>query len=179
MKGKFLWLIILWLLCCGAIIYFLCGQINNIIQAIAIITLVFVTLYYAVQTQKLVEEGKKKRDADFYEKRIDEFYMPFIEKLNVLKDKIHESPLNSVEMHNLSRETVLFLWQKARLAPKKTIKKIKALLIDLLVARPKLDENTLEKLRESEDEVRKIIVEEWKIVEDEIRKIYGYFEPET
>ena len=62
--------------------------INNIIQAIAIITLIFVTWVYAKRTGDLVEqerasleEGKKKRNADFAEKYFQQYYLPFKYKL--------------------------------------------------------------------------------------------------
>lgn len=61
------------------------GQlISNIIQAVAVGTLVLVTIFYARQTQKLVEQEEKslkeeikKKNADFEEKKLKEFYNPF------------------------------------------------------------------------------------------------------
>lgn len=82
------WLIFFWLLAIiviSVLLWFLKPQetINNIIQAIAIVTLVFVTLFYAKRTEDLVkqeekvlEEEKKKRIADFAEKRLHNFYLP-------------------------------------------------------------------------------------------------------
>jgi hypothetical protein len=64
---------------------------SNIIVAWATITLVFVTIFYAIQTQRLAEQEKqnliehiRKRNADFGERRIREFYFPFNKELKVL-----------------------------------------------------------------------------------------------
>ena len=61
-----------------------------IIQADAIITLILVTLYYAIQTQKMVkqekislDEEKKRRSVDFWQSRLTEFFIPL--KINLLK----------------------------------------------------------------------------------------------
>jgi hypothetical protein len=58
-------------------------HLSDRIQAASMITLVFITWFYAVQTQALVkeqrrslEEEKKKRVADFGEKRISELLVP-------------------------------------------------------------------------------------------------------
>ncbi len=90
------WLIFFWLLTIVVVLILLIfvgakGKTSNIIQAIAIITLIFVTWFYTKQTQGLVEqqrafleqqklsldEEKKKRNADFEEKKLKEFYNPF------------------------------------------------------------------------------------------------------
>lgn len=68
------------------------GKINNMIQAGAIIALVFLTLFYAIQTQELVEkqeksikEERKRRDAEFADKKLQEFFTPMIYKLVLLE----------------------------------------------------------------------------------------------
>lgn len=73
--------------------YIICKQnisTSDKIQAGAIIGLVFITLFYAWQTQQLVQYQKvllldeqKKRMADFWLKRLNEYYLPF--RLNLLK----------------------------------------------------------------------------------------------
>lgn len=75
------WFILIFILCIAVIVLLLHRQTNNLIQAIAIVSLVLITAYYAIETHKLVEEGQKKRMADFMEKRINDFYMPCIEKM--------------------------------------------------------------------------------------------------
>jgi hypothetical protein len=68
------------------------NQINNSIQATAVIGLILVTWFYAIQTQKLVEEEKKsldeekeKRRAEYGEKRIEYFMNPLFFGLKYLK----------------------------------------------------------------------------------------------
>jgi hypothetical protein len=68
-------------------------SLSDRIQAASVITLVFITLFYAVQTQALVkeerralEEEKKKRAADFGERKIIVLLGPLSEKL---KEFIH------------------------------------------------------------------------------------------
>ena len=68
------------------------NQINNSIQATAVIGLILVTWFYAIQTQKLVEEEKKsldeekeKRRAEYGEKRIEYFLNPLFFGLKYLK----------------------------------------------------------------------------------------------
>ncbi len=72
-------------------------KVNNILHVIALITLVFVTWNYAKQTQNLVaqekisqEEEKKKRYAEFGEKRIEKFLIPLLEKLEILVKSLHK-----------------------------------------------------------------------------------------
>jgi len=64
------------------------GKISNMIQAGAIIALVFFTLFYAIQTQRLVEkqeksiiEERKRRDAEFADRKLQDFFSPMIYKL--------------------------------------------------------------------------------------------------
>jgi len=97
------WLIFFWLLTIIIVSILLIfikanGKTSNIIQAIALITLVFVTWIYARQTQELVQQEKislfeetKKRHADFCEKNLQEFYMPLQYRLNNLNLLFKES----------------------------------------------------------------------------------------
>ena len=75
---------LIWIIVSIAILIMLCPEVGEMIQAEAIITLVFVTIFYARQTQRLVEQEEKslkeeikKRNADFEEKKLKEFYNPF------------------------------------------------------------------------------------------------------
>ena len=63
-------------------------QISNKIQAWAIVTLVFITGIYAYQTHKTVKEAEKRRKADYWERRIKEFYKPFWDILNTMRNEI-------------------------------------------------------------------------------------------
>lgn len=70
-------------------------EIDKIIQSELIVILVVITLFYAIQTQKLVEhekesfeEERKKQTALFAEKILHEFYSPFSVNLFLLNKKI-------------------------------------------------------------------------------------------
>jgi hypothetical protein len=65
------------------------------IQAVSVITLVFITWFYAVQTQKLVkeqrlalEEERKKRYAEFGIERMEKFLRPLLQHVEGLKDSV-------------------------------------------------------------------------------------------
>jgi len=67
------------------------------IQAMSMITLVFITLFYSVQTQRLVkeqratlEEERKRRNAEFGMLRIQKFLRPLLEQLEGLKDSVSQ-----------------------------------------------------------------------------------------
>jgi len=124
------WLIFFWLLSIVVVLILLIfvgakGKTSSIIQSIAIITLVFVTWFYAKQTQGLVEqekaslkqqraflkqqklsldEEKNKRVAEFGEKRIENFLIPILEKLEILVKSLHEMKFdmqNANEIRNV------------------------------------------------------------------------------
>jgi hypothetical protein len=177
MKGKFLWFIIIALiLCWAAIFHFLCGQTNNIIQAIAITTLVFVTIYYARQTWALVEEGKKKRDANFWERRINEFYEPFIVKLNELKKELHEDrdTREMMEMMNkIWKELYHILYSKGYMTSEKTLKEIAKLTQAISEAEEDRERESYKKYYAVEQATRKIILKEWDELEHLLREFYG------
>lgn len=107
------WLLITWiflvLLVFFTFVFFLpCSDqrelANNIIQAIAIITLVLVTLSYAISTMELaeqtrnqsdrtaalIEDQKLSRDLDFREKILEKFCMPLQYRLNNLKSQLEK-----------------------------------------------------------------------------------------
>lgn len=179
-------LFIFWLLAiivASVLLIFLKPQetINNIIQAIAIITLIFVTWVYAKRTKDLVdqekislEEEKKRRDAEHWEKRINEFFMPFIEKISDIRDGLHKSPIDTKKMNELTKNTQYFFWHRGWLISKETFKKIEKLEFAIFVAVADIDKESLKRFHEAEKEVRKIIVNDWKETEDKLRKFHGY-----
>lgn len=70
-------------------------EVDKIIQSELIVILVIITLFYAIQTQKLVkhekitlEEERKKKIAMFAENKLHEFYSPFSVNLFLLNKKI-------------------------------------------------------------------------------------------
>lgn len=52
------------------------------IQAIALLLLILVTAFYARKTQKLVEQERMKRNAEFGERRLKELFYPILGDLN-------------------------------------------------------------------------------------------------
>lgn len=88
-------------------------KIYNILHAIAIITLLFITLTYVIQTHKLLKQGKmaaeeekKKRNADFAEKKLKEFYFPFRIKISQLEILMKKSNLSIDSVVNLTKDIV-------------------------------------------------------------------------
>ncbi len=115
------------------LLFLKCAAINNIVQAIAITTLVFVTWFYAKQTKRqaeetkrLVEEGKKKNIADFWEKRINEFYEPFVKYMNDIKDELHKEIVDTDRMNKLRKDSKYHFWRKQYMTSKATAKKMTA-----------------------------------------------------
>ena len=100
--GKWIWIftervwlgtvgITLWFLACFIIYKQTDFLISDKIQAWAIVTLVFVTLYYARQTHNLVKEEKKRRQAEYGERYIQNFYNPLKLKLRDLEFILEQS----------------------------------------------------------------------------------------
>jgi len=169
----------------GFVIFLLWPDEEKIIQTAPLVVLVFVTLYYSIETYRIVKEGRIKRIADFYEKRINEFYAPFMLKLNDLRDELYKNPssvedikVHTEKMNALLRDAQYHLWQKGYMVSKKTKKKINDLQLDLLEAEVDREKESSKKFRDSNLEVTDIILKEWRFVEEEIRKIYGYSEAE-
>jgi len=155
--------------------------INNIIQAIAIITLVFVTWVYAKRTgdlveqeKKTLEENKKKKDADYWEKRINEFYQPFIVKLNNIKEELYNEQRDTKKMNELRNDAQCFFWKKKYMISQETVKKIEKLQLTIFQAELDRRKKSFKKYYEAEKEVRTTINNEWNEIEDKIRKFYSY-----
>lgn len=113
----------------GEPLFFWRDLIHNIVQAEAIINLVFITLYYAIQTRRLVEEERKifkreekRRNADYKERKLEEFFYPFFFKINYItpllkkltKENIEESTRIIIEP---LKETIGLIKRYAYLAP--------------------------------------------------------------
>jgi len=88
-------LITLWILVSVYIIFIACLSTKEMIEAWGIITLVFVTMFYAIQTRNLAEQERvsfkdqvNKRNVDFEEKKLKEFYYPFKYLIFDLRDKV-------------------------------------------------------------------------------------------
>jgi len=176
MRDNFVMVIGIVFLIIVAILIFVCLRdikTSDRIQAGSIVALVLVTIYYAIQTHKLVEEGKKKRDVDFWERTINEFYGPLIEKLNDIRTALHKDPIDSDNMNALRDEARRLLWNKGYMTFKKTIKEFKNLEITIFQTEIDHDRKSYKRFYEEEEKVRIIIVKEWEELEDKIRSFYG------
>jgi len=159
-----------------------------IIQADAIITLILVTWAYAIRTKDLVdqqkislEEQKKKRTIDFWERRINEFYEPFFDKLNKMRSKINLDTFGKKIAENILKDVEDFYWKRRYMISIDTFKKIsdlhtKLFLSYLDVSQLGHDEasKVLRDFRIAESKVRDIVIMEWENIENSIRKFYGY-----
>jgi len=146
---------------------------DKIIQAELIVILVSITLFYAIQTQRIVKEEKKKNTADFWEKRLVEFYKPFIDKLNNMKDAVHKKPINKDRIFEIYKNTTHLIWKRDYMISEKTCKKIEKLNILLFETQNYGEGDSLKEFNDLEKEVRKIILNEWNETKDALRKIYA------
>lgn len=80
-------------------------QLGDRLQAASMISLVFITGYYAVRTHELVkeqrrntEEEKRRRDAEFGERRIHNFLGPFGIMLRRFQDSLDFLALSDIEL---------------------------------------------------------------------------------
>ncbi len=149
-------------------------SISNKIQAGSTIVLVLITLYYAIQTQMLVKETKEKRNSGFWEKRIIEFYNPFIDKLKILAIHLRGKSRNGEKLIKKIDELREFFLERKYMISKSMSKQIDALQDALWTALLDDEDLRLENYFAAEEEVRKIINKEWADIEDKIRKFYGY-----
>lgn len=131
------WLILFWLLTIiivSILLVFLGakGKTSSTIQAIAIITLLFITWFYAKQTQRLVEqqkisleEDRKKREADFGERIVKEYFMPMMTRCTRLEGTLKSitdlSKLNDsiAQVVDLINEMTPLIEKYGFLGPKK------------------------------------------------------------
>lgn len=168
----------------GIILFILVGIIlypekDKIIQAELIVILVSITLFYAIQTQKLVRqeksslaELKRKRKADFWEKRLLEFYKPFIDKMNNMLEAIHKEQIDRDRITEIWNNTKDFIWKKDYMISEYTCKKIEKLTMLLFEFQNKEKEKFNREFSELEREVREIVIDEWNDIKKNLREVY-------
>lgn len=175
--------VILGILLLGISIYIFWPDEEKIFQTAPLLVLVFVTLYYAIETHLIVKESETKRIADFYERRINEFYSPFIVQLNELNAELHndknEKTIHEEKMNSMQKKFQEFLWTKDYMIPLKTMEKIKTLKLNLDMAEISRDKGNFRDFYRSEREARIIINTEWRDIAEKIRVIYGYHTKEA
>ncbi len=97
-----------WIIVSIPVLILLYPQIDEMVQTEVFISLVFITWFYAKQTQKqtkfsksLLDEQKLRRVLEFNERRLQSFYNPFFEHLdevfNVFDEKRIEEIRESLE----------------------------------------------------------------------------------
>jgi hypothetical protein len=82
--------VIVWAAIIAAIFIFGNMALGDRIQAASVITLVFITWFYAFQTQRLVDEDMKRRNAEFGMQRIEKFLRIFLQHLESLRDNVSQ-----------------------------------------------------------------------------------------
>lgn len=176
---------------------------NNIIQASAIVTLVIVTLSYVYYTMKLADQAKKqsiqiagqakqtkelaertkelveeqigKRTADFWERRIDEFYKPFADQLGKMMKYISESRDDADKTWKIILDTRDIFLRRSYMVSCETLKKlikIEPLFFQAQNIHPKRKE-VQKKFIESRYKIKDIVVKEWNDIEHYLRSFYG------
>lgn len=151
-------------------------KINNIIQAIALVTLVFVTWVYAKQTQNLVAQEKesldeeiKMRNANFGEKRLKYFYVPTFKELNELKNQLEE-PVIDYELFSKTIRIYCDIYlDNIHMSPIDDKKKLGELNEAFLSIKEEVKKGKLEK--ETKDKILIKINEIYKLLEKRIFEI--------
>ena len=154
-------------------------KISNLIQALAIVTLVAVTWFYAKQTQRLVEESIKdrdeeikKRNIDFLERTIGLFFEPMIQKLNDMRNLSSISEISAEEFNKVIRDVYYFFNGRRYMISEETASRVLEMYDDF-IALVDLDKESKKEFATSESKVRDIIVSEWMKAENRIRAFYG------
>jgi uncharacterized membrane protein len=147
--------------------------VGDKIQAGSIVALVMVTIIYALQTQGLLEEAKKKRDADFLERAILLFYRPLVKKLDDMNSILKARGTTTDELNRTIRDVQEFINEKRYMVSKKTAKRIELAFIDFIGVAIDEDPVSRKGYFTMQKELMDNVVEEWKRTEDRIRKFYG------
>lgn len=178
--------IVLWLVAC----FFIYSQteidISNKIQSWAIVTLVFVTIYYAIQTQRIVNEEKKRRIAEFGERRVKEVLYPLGEILLELVDTLSASPKDLVEINEKFKSFDKLHFERAYMLTKQLNeyivefrKEFKLLLKSFKIVKNLEEDRIMEKHINSmlEEAIYKLN-KETRSITIKIKKTYGYYSNE-
>jgi hypothetical protein len=147
--------------------------VSDRIQAGSIVALVAVTIIYALQTQGLVQEARKKRDADFLERAILLFFRPLIKKLDDLNSILKARGTTTDELNRTIREVQEFINEKRYMVSKKAAKRIELAFVDFIGVAIDEDPASRKGYFTMQKELLDNVLEEWKRTEDKIRKFYG------
>lgn len=178
-------LFIFWLLAiiiASVLLIFLKPQqtINNVIQSIAIITLVFVTWVYAKRTKDLVEqekisleEEKKRRSVDFWRSRLTEFFIPLKINLQKLQKVVKFEPFSSDEFSKTLSEFIELMSKAYMLTAEMNNSLISFMSYFKFQRRDKVEEGEIYAIIEQSEELLKKVNIEIRIFEYKINEIYG------
>ncbi len=195
--GKWIWVfmkkvwlgtigIALWLSACFIIYKQTDLLISDKIQALAIVTLIFVTIFYAIQTQRLVkqekislEEQKKKNHADFWERKLKEYFLPV---RIALMDFIGLLSIKALPSDEIKKEVLKIsdLFAKAIMMSKETMDSLNSLMDEFLnfkhlkekgISEEKWIDDTRKKIMDliKQNEVEIVMVE------GKIREVYSFY----
>jgi hypothetical protein len=169
-------------------------KINNIIQAIAIVTLVFITWFYARQTRELVkqeeraiEEEKENRYAEYAERRLQELFRPLIWHLIELVTIYKKAGIpDTIEADKIFSDFVRLHFDKGYMASRTLNKRILKYREELDKAMYELKKTkthkSLEKWRKEilnkTEEMRDQIMEESRLIVISLKEAYGYLTKE-
>jgi len=180
------WLIFFWLLTIVIVLILLIfveakGKTGNIIQSIAIITLVFVTWFYAKQAQKLVEqekksldEEKKRRTVDFWKSRLTEFFIPLKINLKKLQEIVKPEHFSPDEFSKAISEFIELMNKAYMLSPDINNSLISFVSMFEFQRRDKLYEGDGYNINERAEELLKKVNIEIRTIEYKINEIYGF-----
>jgi 4-amino-4-deoxy-L-arabinose transferase-like glycosyltransferase len=165
-------------------------KISSLIQALAIVTLVAVTWFYAIQTKEqvirtteLISEQRMQRDLQFSERRLHKFYNPFIHALDEAKEKFSERSIaQNAESLNPVRVNLFFPY--SYMLSENSLKIVHEFFVLLGMASVQeankdLPDKGKEGMFNSLSEMRDILHKERTIIEDFISKNYLFPEKES
>lgn len=166
------------------------GQlISNIIQAVALGTLVLVTGFYAGQTKKqaefsksLLDEQKLKRDLEFNERRLKFFYDPFYEHLDEVFEIFEKKSIREIR-DLLEKPRRKIFWPHSFMLQKETREMVSNFFKELMPkaadeGKDPAKKNGRSELRKSFYKMRKKLEEERDKIEDYISDNYPFPEKE-
>lgn len=156
--------------------------ISNILQAQAVITLVLVTWFYAQQTKYLVDEQKnairetkRKIQVDFLERRISEFYHPYILLLDKIKDVLNSSEIEHLRADSFHEELSSLYFKREYMTNISItlVSSMNSIIAELRMYGRQLGPETISKFNEITKSVRDFLVAEWRDIEREIKEYYS------
>lgn len=161
---------------------FLWYETDKLIQSQLIIVLIVITIYYAIQTQKLVkqekislEEEKRKRSVDFLRERLIEFYLPLKFNLLKLQEVIQYKPFPIDEYIKIISEFTEIMSKGYMLTAEMNNSLISFMSIFKFQIRDKVEDRDKYYINEQTEEFLKKVNLEIHIFEYKIKEVYGLY----